>query len=152
MSYAPWRWPAGKRDAFVRTPWEVLEEWTRDEATIDCLHAKQADAPLIVGTAFTDRTATPRRVSHYYCGESPPAGLSPCVVIAPELAPRFPALRRVLPPGLRRLIVCLHLDDSCACPDLWGRRLGTRFRCALAMEADETRWAILEARTGVPAG
>jgi hypothetical protein len=146
MAYAPWRWPGDVRDAFVRTPWEVLEEWTGDEAAVDCLHENQPAAPSIGGTGFTDRTATPRRISHHFSGTNLPANLADCVVVAPELARRFSALRRCLPPDLRRLIVCMHLDDSCARPDLWAGRLGPDFRCALAVEADETRWAILEAR------
>jgi Glycosyl transferase family 2 len=144
--YAPWRWPGDFRNAFSRTPWEVLEEWTRDEAAVDCLHEKQDTAPLLAGSGFTDRTAAPRRILHHYRGPDPPPRLSDCVVIAPELAGRFRELRGRLPSGLRRLIVCLHLDDRGARPDLWRRRLGCNSRCALAVEADETRWAILEAR------
>ncbi len=145
-SYAPWRWPGDVRDAFTRTPWEVLEEWTREETAVDCLHARLGAATPIIGTGFVDRTTAPRRVVHYYSGVNLPDGFSDCIVVAPDLAGAFPSLRDRLSRGLRRLIVCVHLDDRCARPDLWRRRLGRDFRCALAAEPDETRWAILEAR------
>jgi hypothetical protein len=146
LFYAPWRWPGGKRNPFSRSPWEVVEEWTRDETAVDCLHEGQKAASVLTAAGFTDFTRAPRQILHHFCATTPPAGLCDCVVIAPELARRFPDFRGRLPRNLRRLIVCLYLDDCCARSNLWQKRLGRNFQCELAIEADETRWAILEAR------
>lgn len=128
--------------AFGQTPWEVLEELTREEPEVDCLHAP-ANFASMEGVAFTDRTTHPRRIRHHFRGTSldfPPAD---CVVIAPELAGDFHSLRQ-LPDEARRLIVCLYLEDRLARPRHWRWLLDRSRACRLAMEADETRWAILD--------
>jgi hypothetical protein len=50
--------------------------------------------------------------------------------------------------GDRRLIVCIYLDDPHADLGRWQMLIDRPFRAILALETDETRWAIVEvART-----
>jgi hypothetical protein len=146
LRYLGWlRWTR-RRDAFTRTPWEVLEELTRGEEAVDCLHGPMNSPPL-VGGAFTDRTTSPRRITHHFTGLRADGPFADCLVIAPELAPSLESLAQ-LPPGPRHVIVCLYLDGAQAGPVQWRRRLGRPFGCTLAVEADGTRWAILDFAVG----
>jgi hypothetical protein len=150
--YPAWLRVAGARAAFRKSPWEVLEDRTRRERLVDCLHAPMRLARL-EAVGFTDRTRAPRRIAHHFEGFRPGSLLSDCVVIAPELARDLQDIRQ-LPGGGRRLIICLYLGDKNARPGYWRRVLGRSFHCSLAMEADQTRWAILDSDTtpGAPGG
>jgi Glycosyl transferase family 2 len=142
LRYLAWRRWTQRRDAFTRTPWEVLEELTSGEEAADCLH-RPMDIPPLVGCAFTDRTNTPRRITHHFAGLRAKGPFAACLVIAPDLALSLDGLAQ-LPPGPRRVIVCLYLDKAQVGPEQWRRRLGRPFGCNLAVEADGTRWAILD--------
>jgi hypothetical protein len=128
--------------AFRSTPWAALEELTCREPVVDCLHSP-AWFEHLEGTAFTDRTTAPRRIVHHFAGFQPEELQSDCLVVAPDLAGQLTSLEQ-LPVGVRRLLVCCYLGDAYARPRRWGKLLGRKFSCTLAMEADETRWGILE--------
>jgi hypothetical protein len=140
--HAAWLRRSSPKHAFRQTPWEVLEELTRDEPEVDCLHAA-GPFPMLEGTAFTDRTTNPRRIRHHFQGTAFDSDLADCVVIGPDFAEEFHSFGR-LPLEARRLILCLYLDDRLARPCHWRGLLDRARVCRLAMEADETRWAILD--------
>jgi hypothetical protein len=126
--------------AFRRTPWAALEEMTRNEPVVDCLHSP-AWFGRLEGTAFTDRTLRPRRIVHHFAGVHARDLQSDCLVIAPDLSGQLTSLEE-LPSGLRRVVVCCYLNE--APPAFWRRLLRHQFSCTLAMEEDETRWGILD--------
>jgi glycosyltransferase involved in cell wall biosynthesis len=132
---------------FALTPWQALEGLTCDEPVVEVLHAR-AWFDELEGTAFTDHTASPRRVVHRFAGAETNGLRSDCVVLAPDLTVGLtdPGWQ---PPGVRRVLICLYLHEDHGGPAHWARLLRRSFRCTLAMEADETRWAILDVE---PAG
>jgi hypothetical protein len=133
---------------FTQTPWEVLETLTRDESTVEVLHAECRFGEL-EGTAFTDQTACPRRVIHRFSGRRIDRLRSDCIVLAPDLTGSLTNLDW-LPAGLRRLLVCVYLEEGSGSPQRWNDLLSRSARCTLAMEADETRWAILDVEMQSP--
>jgi glycosyltransferase involved in cell wall biosynthesis len=129
-------------DRFRRSPWEVLEELTAAEPEVHCFH-RTARIPAIAGYGFTDRARVRRRIVHHFEGMPGPDMNTECVVIAPDLAPEFRSMSE-LPPGTKRLIVAVYLDGATASPSCWRKMLGRDFACRLAIEADETRWAVMD--------
>ena len=139
--YAGWLRLARQYD-FRATPWETLEKLTLQYPVVECRHPR-ASFRTIEGTAFTDRTNAPRRIIHRFEGLEGGDCASPCLVTAPELARGITGLQW-LPGGVRRLLICLYLGETHARVSHWRKVIGRPFTCALAVEADGTRWAILD--------
>jgi hypothetical protein len=127
---------------FRRTPWETLEALTQGESIVECWHRLARLGPM-EAAGFADHTAAPRSILHCFDGLDAGQAASPCLVIAPDLAGQVEDLSW-LPRNVRRLLVCLYLGEPHATPARWRRLLGRPFRCHLAEDHDETRWAILD--------
>jgi hypothetical protein len=111
---------------------------------VECLHRK-AWYQKIEGVGFTVNTKSERRVIHRSVGFEALNDLeSDCVVVvAPDLAPELRDFR-IIPEDLRRILICVYLNDNSNHTGYWKKLVKRPFNCELAMELDGTRWAILE--------
>ena len=129
-------------EVFQRSCREVLEEMTVMEPVIHCFH-RRAHIGTLEGFGFTARARARRRIVHHFTGVPGPEVKADCVVIAPDLVPAFCSLPH-LPSSVRRFLIGVNLSDPVTSPRYWRDVLGREFSCRLAVEADETRWAILD--------
>jgi hypothetical protein len=120
----------------------VLEDLTAEEPEVHCFH-RSAPIGLLEGVGFTDRARVRRRIIHHFTGLPGPETALECVVIAPDLSPALRS-RRQFPDAVGRLLLGAYLGGQSGSPGYWRRLLGRDFSCRLAVETDETRWAILD--------
>lgn len=142
--YSDWRPFINGIKSFEESPWKILDQLTANEAVVDCFH-EPAWYKKIEGVGFTDKTIARRKVIHHFEDLVASQVESQCIVISPDLTEGTPYLRN-LPFRMRRLIVCLYLDDQFARPEYWVKNLGNSFQAALARDEDGTYWAILDVK------
>lgn len=137
LRYASW---LGQGRTFDASPFDLLDDMTRSEPVVHVFHSPFR-MPLIEGRGFAAHSQHPRRVVHHF--ESlPGADASGCIVIAPDLADAFFASGTV-PARASRVLVAAYVETAPRLPE-WEQRFGKNLNCQLAMEPDETRWAVME--------
>jgi hypothetical protein len=111
---------------------DALESLTLNEQVVECLH-RAAPEERITAEAFMPLSARKRIIHHRFSGLKKLDLESGCVVIAPDLAYAVPGAMKLVTEmarKLRRLIVCVSLDQLWMRPGSWR---------ALARMADSRR-------------
>lgn len=140
----------GFHHAYLKWYEEELEALTEDVAVIECLHQPASQEPIEAG-AFAALPERTRRIIHRFCGLGFDRLESDFVVIAADLAVTLHTSCEAidkLRKNLRRLLICLDLEDAKRHQSLWRALLKRSVAPRLTVHYDGSRIAVLPIRCG----
>ena len=132
--------------AFRRGYLNLLESFTEKEDVTECLHTR-AWFERIEAAAFVPHPKRSRRIIHRFLDWNAENLQSDCVVVAADLARNLNGnieCLHQLRQRVRRLLLCIDLDDARAKPALWKELMSHSSTARLGLQVDGTWTAVLE--------